>query len=113
MVYGDCWLCGRSQNILFLTILIYQTRWGIPSFDLHMLENGFFVCKLYSEEDLQRVLEGFWTIHGHPRSSSTTLVLDILFWTILDYLRRWSPDVRLELDSLQSSPYGSSYTSRQ
>ena len=64
-----------------------KTRWGISSFDLHMLENGFFVCKLYSEEDLQRVLEGFWTIRGHPM-----------------ILRRWSPDVRLELDSLQSIP---------
>ena len=64
-----------------------KTRWGISSFDLHMLENGFFVCKLYSEEDLQRILEGFWTIRGHPM-----------------ILRRWSPDVRLELDSLQSIP---------
>ncbi|RWW51569.1 hypothetical protein BHE74_00042080, partial [Ensete ventricosum] len=60
-----------------------RTRWGISTFDLHMLETGFFVCKLYSEEDLQRVLEGFWTIRGHPM-----------------ILRRWAPDVRLELDSL-------------
>ena len=36
---------------------------------------------------MQRVLEGFWTIRGHPM-----------------ILRRWSPDVRLELDSLQSIP---------
>ncbi|RWW75319.1 hypothetical protein BHE74_00016665 [Ensete ventricosum] len=52
-----------------------------------MLENGFFICRLYSEEDLQRVLEGFWTIRGHPM-----------------ILRCWAPDVRLELDSLQSIP---------
>ncbi|KAJ8505060.1 hypothetical protein OPV22_005946 [Ensete ventricosum] len=64
-----------------------RTRWGISTFDLHMLETGFFVCRLYSEEDLQRVLEGFWTIRGH-----------------LMILRRWAPDVRLELDSLQSIP---------
>ncbi|KAJ8459629.1 hypothetical protein OPV22_032555 [Ensete ventricosum] len=64
-----------------------RTRWGISTFDLHMLETGFFVCRLYSEEDLQRVLEGFWTIRGHPM-----------------ILRRWAPDVRLELDSLQSIP---------
>ena len=72
-------------TILFLILRFCKVflRWGISSFDLHMLENGFFVCKLYSEEDLQRVLEGFWTIRGHPM-----------------ILRRWSPDVRLELDSL-------------
>ncbi|RWV77287.1 hypothetical protein GW17_00061909 [Ensete ventricosum] len=64
-----------------------RTRWGISTFDLHMLETGFFICRLYSEEDLQRVLEGFWTIRGHPM-----------------ILRRWAPDVRLELDSLQTIP---------
>ncbi|RRT83610.1 hypothetical protein B296_00009151 [Ensete ventricosum] len=53
-----------------------RTRWGISAFDIHMLENDFFICKLYSEEDLQRVLEGFWTIRSHPM-----------------ILRRWAPDV--------------------
>ncbi|THU50666.1 hypothetical protein C4D60_Mb06t22700 [Musa balbisiana] len=38
--------------------------YGISTFDLNMLVNGFFVCKLYSKEDLQWVLE--W-------SSSTSL----------------------------------------
>ncbi|RZR95958.1 hypothetical protein BHM03_00024866 [Ensete ventricosum] len=54
---------------------------------INMLENGFFICRLYSEEDLQWVLEGYWTICGR-----------------LMILRHWAPDVRLELDSLQSIP---------
>ncbi|MQL86267.1 hypothetical protein Taro_018802, partial [Colocasia esculenta] len=54
---------------------------------LHMLDNGFFVCKLDSGDDLQRILEGFWTVRGHPM-----------------ILRKWNQDLRLEVDSLQSIP---------
>lgn len=52
-----------------------------------MLENGFFICKFDLEEDLQRIQEGFWTIKGH-----------------LMILRRWSPEVTFEIDSLKTIP---------
>ncbi|RRT38651.1 hypothetical protein B296_00052111, partial [Ensete ventricosum] len=80
------YVVGLRTSFCLLSLYI-RTRWGISIFDFHMLETGFFICRFYSEEDLQLVLEGFWTIHGHPM-----------------ILRCWAPDVRLELDSLQSIP---------
>ncbi|MQM18339.1 hypothetical protein Taro_051328 [Colocasia esculenta] len=62
-----------------------KSRWGVVGFDLHLLENGFFLCKLDSEEDVTRILEGFWSIRGHPM-----------------ILRRWEQGLKMELESLKN-----------
>lgn len=50
--------------------------------------NGFFICKFSMEEDLNRVLEkGIWMMKGHPI-----------------VLRRWSKEIRLENDRLETIP---------
>ncbi|RRT75007.1 hypothetical protein B296_00014654, partial [Ensete ventricosum] len=72
------YMVGLRTFFIFV-ILIHQDSMGISAFDLHILENIFFMHKLYYEEDLQRVLEGFWTIRGHPM-----------------ILQRSAPDVRLK-----------------
>ncbi|MQM07005.1 hypothetical protein Taro_039839, partial [Colocasia esculenta] len=64
-----------------------KNRWGVVGFDLHLLENGFFICKMDNEEDVTRILEGFWSIRGHPM-----------------ILRRWEKGLRMELESLKNIP---------
>ncbi|MQM03996.1 hypothetical protein Taro_036777 [Colocasia esculenta] len=55
--------------------------------ELLMREGGFFLVVLNQEEDLKVILDGFWCIRGHP------LVL-----------RRWTPDLQMEKESLCNLP---------
>lgn len=89
---GGCLVSSNSGLIglkaTYNALLAYiKSQWQTSAFELHMLDNGFFVCKLDSGEDMQRILEGFWMVKGHPM-----------------ILRKWSQDLRLEVDCLQSIP---------
>uniref|UniRef100_A0A1D1XMD1 UPF0348 protein lp_1534 n=1 Tax=Anthurium amnicola TaxID=1678845 RepID=A0A1D1XMD1_9ARAE len=81
--------CIVGLRPAFKPLLSYiHERWR-PKGDvsLHILSNGFFMCHFVLEEDLHRVLNGFWTLRGRP------LVV-----------QRWCDGISLEKLSLEELP---------